>query len=299
MSTRGKNLTFLISQPRVLKLLLAPYFLMSSIYWWVVKIIVKAWGRRGLHAISVGDFVAGEWKARSFYRQDMLLRAIPLFVDLRGKSCLDLACADGFWSFRLGYFGIKKLIGIDLSQENILRANFLKTVYNFTSFDFKCRDIFQFLYHENQETFDIILLLSILYHLPSESDWDKFFKRVSQINEYCLIIDTRCFDNDEYWYDKTSGQAIIKTEEGIVKKWRPTRKEIFSYLYQSGYEQVLEVNPSSLLTDQKEAYGNGDPYTLQNVSDYITNNRILIIAYKRKLIMPDIENRLLFREIRR
>ena len=281
----------------ILRLVLFPYFIISSLYWGIVKSFAKIWAWRGLHAISVGDFTGGRWKKRSIYRQEMLLRAIPLFVDLQSKSCLDLGCNDGFWSFRLGQFGIEKLIGIDTDYEYRARFNFLKTVYNFKSFKYKRADIFNFLYNENEDKYDIILFLGLLYHLPENSNWDKFFQNIYQINNYCLIIDTRWFDNDDYWYDKTSGQAIIKTDNGIIKKWRPTRSNVFDYLHKSGYEQILEINPISFLTNQKEAYGNGNPYTRENVSDYITNNRSLIIAYKEKSMIPDIKKRASFKVV--
>jgi hypothetical protein len=107
------------------------------------------------------------------------------------------------------------------------------------------------------------------------------------------VIDSRWFEDDEYWYDKTSLQAVIRTAEGSIKKWRPVRKEVLDYLYESGYEQVVEINPSAFLLNPKEAYGNGDPYTLENVSDYITGHRTLVIAYKgRTTTMPNILNRL-------
>ncbi len=85
----------------------------------------------------------------------------------------------------------------------------------------------------------------------------------------------------------------------MPKKWRPTRKEVFDYLYESGYEQVVEINPSAFLPNPKEAYGNGDPYTLENVSDYITGHRTLVIAYKEKTSMHNILDRLTVEYARR
>ena len=276
----------------VIKLLLLPYFLLSAIYWFMVKLIIKVGAKRGVHAISVGGSVEGRWKIRTVYREDMVIRTILLCVDLRNKSCLDLACNVGIWSFKLGQFGIRRALGLDLTQGNILRANVLKRVYNFPHYDFKVRDILRFLHDENEDPFDIILLLSILYHLPEETDWALFFQKLYEINEYCLIIDTRWFDNDEYWFDKTSSQAVIAVEGEILKKWRPTRNEVFTYLKESGYELVIEANPAVFLSDQQEAYGDGNPYTLDNAADYITDNRSIVIAYKKKSAVPDIGKRL-------
>jgi hypothetical protein len=67
---------------------------------------------------------------------------------------------------------------------------------------------------------------------------------------------------------------------------------VFIYLKKSGYERVIEVNPAVFLSDQQEAYGDGNPYALDNVADYITDNRSIVIAYKKKSAVPDIGKRL-------
>ena len=275
------------------------FYLISLPYWGLLKIIIRLWGKTGLHPIMVGEFGDGKDKTRSLYREEMLLKTLILFVNIRERSCLDLACNDGFWSFRLARFGLRRVTGIDRSGESIARANFLKNVHGFPNFRFKQQDIFSFLYDDKAESYDIILLLSIIYHLPEETDWNMFFKAVSRKNNECLIIDSRWFENDEYWYDKISGQAVIKTREGVIRKWRPLRKEVFDHLYRSGYERVIEINPSAFLLNPDEAFGNGDPYTLENVSDYITGNRTLIIAYKKMATMPNILDRLSVKYVKR
>ncbi|MBI4686482.1 MAG: methyltransferase domain-containing protein [Nitrospirae bacterium] len=280
-----------IIKKSVLRIIFSAFSLINFVYWHIVKIVMNIWGRRGLHLISIGEFISGPSKKRSIYREEMLLRAIPLFVNFRDKSCLDIACNDGFWSFRFGRFGIKNLIGVDAGEGEIARANFLKAVYGFPSFQFKKVDIFHFLYNENKEKYDIVFLLSILYHLPEQMDYEKLFKTISRINNECLIIDSRWFDDDDYWYDKTSNRTVINTSEGILRKWRPTRESVFNFLRSSGYEQTVEINPSVFIDEaiKAAAYGDGDPYSVENVSDYISNNRTIIIAYKRKKSLPIIE----------
>lgn len=279
-----------ILKKSVLKIIFSCFALVNSVYWSMIKAIMNVWGRRGLHLISIGEFTSGSSKKRSIYREEMLLRAIPIFINFRDKSCLDIACNDGFWSFRFGRFGIKRLIGVDTGGDVIARANFLKAVYGFPSFQFKEMDIFNFLYHENTESYDIIFLLSLIYHLPEQADYGKFFNVISKINNECLIIDSRWFDDDAYWFDKTSEKTIIKTSDGVVKKWRPIRTEIFSLLKKNEYEQIIEVNPSVFIDEvmKTQAYGDGDPYSVENVADYITNNRTIVIAYKNKKLLPII-----------
>jgi SAM-dependent methyltransferase len=266
-------------------------------YWWIIRGIITYWGERGLHSMAVGEFVGGDWKTRSLYREDMILRTVLLFVYTRNRSCLDLACNDGFWSFRLARFGLGRKTGIDRDKDLITKANFLKQVYDFPSSEFRQQDIFDFLRGSDRASFDIILLLGVLYHLPEQTNWSEFFSAIARINNEALVIDSRWFEDDDYWYDKTSNQAVIRSNLGQIRKWRPVRNEVFGYLYASGYEKILEVNPSAFLSNLEEARGNADPYTFENVCDYITGNRTIIIAYRKKAGMPNILNKLAVKHV--
>lgn len=260
------------------------FFMIKLPYWGLVNIIIRWWGSTGLHSIRVGEFKGGASKTRSSYREDMLLKTMMLLLDIRGKSCLDLACNDGFWSFRLARLGAKSVKGIDMNRDVLVKANFLKHVYDYPGFRFVKQDIFNFLSNNKRDSYDIILLLSVLYHLPKGSNWEIFFSSLSKINNECLIIDSRWHEDMSYWHDPKQG--ILKTKKGIIKKWQPTRAEVIKHLYNSGYEHVVEVDPTVFIQDKEGAYGNGDPYSLENISDYMTNHRSLIFAYKKKDFMP-------------
>ena len=257
----------------------------------MVRSIVSPWAQDGLHPLVIGESRFGDWRTRSFYREEMLLRAIPLFVEFRGKSCLDLACNNGFWSFRLAPFGISDLTGIDLLAGEVARANFLKTVYNFPRYQFYHRDLFEFLYLEKRRDYDVVLMLSVLYHLPEGSDWNRLFETLARITRVSLVIDTRWFDQSGYYYDTTTiGQSVIQTEAGAIPKWRPTRQELVGYLKRH-FERIIEIHPGLFRSDLESAHGSGDPYSDQNVSDYLTHNRSLLIAYKKDSMLKDPRSR--------
>jgi 2-polyprenyl-3-methyl-5-hydroxy-6-metoxy-1,4-benzoquinol methylase len=269
----------------LMKLALVPYQIVSAAHWWMVRRLIRTLGPDGLHRMVVGETSAGNAKVRSLYREDMLLATALLMLDLRGRSCLDLGCGSGFWSFRLGQLGITRLLGLDIDEGELMRANFLKTVHNFPGFVFERRDVVRFLLEggeDRRDRYDVVLLLSLLYHLPEQTDWDRFFGVLSSINDECLVIDSRWFEDDTYWHDRDSpAQGVVRTEAGPVKKWRPTRGRVGEYLYASGYERVVEVDPSAVLKDPRGAAGDGDPYSLRNVADYISGHRSILIAYKR------------------
>ena len=111
----------------ITKILVGVYQIVSLLYWSLVEkivILLAKDDKDSLHALKIGSTIYSERKKRSFYRQEMLLTAFLLCLNLRDKSCLDLGCHDGFWSFQLGQLGIGKLKGIDFGNANIQRANF-------------------------------------------------------------------------------------------------------------------------------------------------------------------------------
>lgn len=265
-----------------------PVRLIGCFYWGLVRVVLQLWSRRALHALSVGSFVAGSDKRRSFYRDEMILKTFALAVRTQRRSCLDLGCNDGYWSFRLARFGLAHVTGIDASYEEIARANMLKHVYSYSDFIFKNGDMLNISQQYNERTYDVVLLLSVLYHLPDTTDWDAFFKSIAKRNTETLVIDSRWFENDAYWSETSSDQAVIVDHGKMIKKWRPLRREVIAILYRNGYQHVLEINPTPFLEQIEEARGDGNPYSLQNVADYVTGNRSLLVAYKEATDVPKL-----------
>ena len=102
------------------------FYLIKVPYWYMLRIIINYWAKKGLHSITIGEFTGGTEKTRSSYREEMLLKTMLLYINIKNKSCLDLACNDGFWSFRLARFGLKSVTGIDASKKSISTRSFLK-----------------------------------------------------------------------------------------------------------------------------------------------------------------------------
>lgn len=251
-------------------------------YWQIVRDSVTRWGGKGLHATKIGSFVAGDsGHQRSFLREQMLLKSLPLFVEFSNSSVLDLGCNDGFWSFRFGSFGISTLRGIDASGVAVDRALFLRDAHNYTEFCFEQGEISDVLRREieRSERYDVVLLLSLIYHLPASTDWAELFGMISEVGRGPLIIDTRWFDNEDYWHKTTYTPDKLS-------KWRPHRKEVFSYLRNCGYVQILEIDPTVFLSDPDVAFGDGDPYSLDNVADYVTHNRSVVVANRQARALP-------------
>jgi SAM-dependent methyltransferase len=115
---------------------------------------------------------------------------ISKLVDFKSKKVLDLGCSDGYFSCKSLEAGAKQVSGIDLDRLRIEKANFIKSVYNYTNIDFSVRDVYKI--DLDKERYDLILCLGLLHRIP---DMNKLLKKIS--NTKILVIETKIYDTDE------------------------------------------------------------------------------------------------------
>jgi len=84
---------------------------------------------------------------------------------LAGKSVLDIACNSGFWSLQCALLGAD-VVGFDSRQELIDQADLLKSIVGAPNVDFRVLDFWKMSPQSLGRTFDVVLNLGILYHLP-------------------------------------------------------------------------------------------------------------------------------------
>ena len=84
---------------------------------------------------------------------------------LAGKRVLDIACNSGFWSLQCALLGAE-VVGFDRRQQLIDQADLLKSIVGLTNVQFKILDFWKMSPQTLGGTFDIVLNLGILYHLP-------------------------------------------------------------------------------------------------------------------------------------
>ena len=85
---------------------------------------------------------------------------------LQGKRILDIACNSGFWSIQCALLGAE-VVGFDSRPELIEQANLIKSIVGIDNVTFKILDFWDMSPQSLDGTFDIVLNLGILYHLPS------------------------------------------------------------------------------------------------------------------------------------
>ena len=79
--------------------------------------------------------------------------------ELKNSTIIDLGCNAGQFFFDLAYKGAKFVQGIDIHDDNIKRAEFLKSYYNINNVEFFTKDAFNF---QSKINFDVLYYQLIL-----------------------------------------------------------------------------------------------------------------------------------------
>lgn len=86
--------------------------------------------------------------------------------ELRGKSLLDLACGDGFYTRRFRHAGAGPVTGIDLSPEAIARAEDIERQEN-ADIEYMVGDAVEL---EFDRKYDVVTAIHLLHYLEHEAD---------------------------------------------------------------------------------------------------------------------------------
>ena len=122
--------------------------------------------RKWYQSIKIGDVsTIPESNLRASIRTDSVLKFIPQILEPDDRV-LDVGCNAGLHSFTAAQY-CKEVVGIDISEEFIEQAQFLKTVWEknhdyVSKVSFKISDVLEEL--EMIQNFSVIFTLKVLYH---------------------------------------------------------------------------------------------------------------------------------------
>jgi len=85
--------------------------------------------------------------------------------DFASVDCIDLACHEGYFSFKLAKMGCKSVLGIDARKKHVDDAVFLNQIYEYPNASFLEGDVQGGV--PTNEQFDFVLMFGILYHLEN------------------------------------------------------------------------------------------------------------------------------------
>jgi SAM-dependent methyltransferase len=113
---------------------------------------------------------------------------------LRGKRVLDMACNSGFWSVQCALLGAE-VVGFDARPELVAQANLLKEATGAASAEFRQLDFSEATPHALGGTFDIVLNLGLLYHLPEPLS---AMERTMRLSHGHVLLDTGIHPVDDH-----------------------------------------------------------------------------------------------------
>jgi len=142
------------------------------------------------HNFNINGFMTIKNQKYSIGNNKIKWERITKLVDFKCKNVLDLGCSDGYFSCKSLEAGAEKVSGIDLDPLRIEKANFVKSIYNYTNVNFSVRDVYGIDF--DKERYDIILCLGLLHRIPNMKE---LLKKIS--NTKMLIIETKIFDTDQ------------------------------------------------------------------------------------------------------
>jgi ubiquinone/menaquinone biosynthesis C-methylase UbiE len=98
-------------------------------------------------------------------RESMLFDYLVPWVQGRWSemTCLDLACHEGYFAFKLALHGCRSVVGVDVRREHLDNAALIQRVYELENLKFVQGDIEKL--DPALGVFDIVLVFGILYHV--------------------------------------------------------------------------------------------------------------------------------------
>jgi SAM-dependent methyltransferase len=180
---------------------------------------------------------------------------------LEGKRVLDIACNSGFWSIQCALLGAD-VVGFDARHELIDQANLLKSITGADHAEFTPLDFWHMSPETLGGTFDVVLNLGFLYHVPKPLEALELTKRMARGH---ILLDTMVHPSEDpaiylKWEEPCDirmaaheGVAALPTKPGVelmlrhlsVKAWVEipvrTRDLPIDYLTRRRVSWLVEV----------------------------------------------------------
>jgi tRNA (mo5U34)-methyltransferase len=156
---------------------------------------------------------------------------------LQGKRVLDIACNSGFWSLQCALLGAE-VVGFDGRQELIDQANLLKSITGAQTAEFQLLDFWD-MSPETLGTFDVVLNLGILYHLPKPLEALELTRAVAR---NIVLLDTVVYRSEKPliqlgWEEPRDIRSAVT--RGVIAK--PSKAAVEMLLRHVGFRSWEEI----------------------------------------------------------
>jgi hypothetical protein len=197
---------------------------------WVYQIEFGATSTRGIRDDA-------DWKFHR-YRGSVLVDTAARFAgdDAGQMTVLDVGCHCGVFSLEFAEHGFKQVLGVDLREENIRQANFLKKTFSVPRAEFSAlnaRDILQ------APPADIVFCGGLLYHVTFPLE---LLQNLFQLTQQYLIIDSICHRDPIAAFHLVCNKDVGYSAEGETSyEYQPTYRALGEALQAVGFKSIYEI----------------------------------------------------------
>lgn len=193
----------------------------------------------GVSTSSVGTYNERTIKFHQF-RNSLICQAVDeLFFgtnELKAKSTiLDIGCNCGFFTLEMACLGAAKCIGIDLRDENIKQAEWLRGLFGIENAEFRVGNVKNL----QTEQHDVVLNLGLMYHLSTPFE---ILKACFEITKTVCVIDSVCHTEPFSGYHVVTQKNTSSPIEGDLSfEFQPTYRGLLDTIYAAGFTHVIEL----------------------------------------------------------
>lgn len=172
------------------------------------------------------------------YRNDLIINSLLRLFDtnMSDLTAIDVGCNCGFFSLELDHLGVSSVTGVDLREENIKQAEFIRKAMGLTNTSFLTQNLKDF---STIRKFDLVLNLGLMYHLSTPFE---VMKSCYQMTNKVCVIDTVTHKEPFSGYYSLSNKNINSPIEGDLSyELQPTYRGILDVIYASGFKHIIEI----------------------------------------------------------
>lgn len=178
-----------------------------------------------------------ESRWRSYYRMRQICGGLESVFgdDLAKMDVLDMACNWGAFSLEMAARGVKSVLGVDYRQENVTKAEMLKSYTGIENVRYAQGDVFDL-----EEQADLVLNLGLLYHVTLP------YELVAKTFELCrkaAVIDTVVHREPFSGFVLGTGSYIPHEHAAgkIRTELHPTYRGLLDLMQIVGFKEIVEL----------------------------------------------------------
>jgi 2-polyprenyl-3-methyl-5-hydroxy-6-metoxy-1,4-benzoquinol methylase len=160
-------------------------------------------------------------------------------VPLDNKTVLDVACSDGYFSIQCAKdHNARWVVGMDLDDLRIRRANFVKELVGVENVEFSTQDLYEL---DDSISFDVVLGLGLLHRIP---DMEACVEKMCKIGK-TLILEFKTLSGEESVKKDLGGKTKSNNLNSLFCV--PTKQYVVDELANHGFTHTRIFDDNSHL----------------------------------------------------